>query len=530
MKVLITDKINESAKDIIGDAAICDFLPTMSEDELVQKIGEYDALMVRSQTKVTKKIIEAGKSLKIIGRAGVGVDNIDLEAATKCGIIVVNSPDGNTHAAAEHTVAMMLSLSRNIPQAYETIKQGLWERSKFTGVEVFGKTLGVIGFGKIGQHVAKVAQALGMNIVVYDPYTTKELVENLCAFYCSTLDEFWGQCDYISIHTPKTKETISLINKNTINRMKKGVKIINCARGGIIDEAALCEAIKEGQVSGAAIDVFENEPDIKSSPLFGCVDKCVLTPHLGASTSEAQINVAVDVAKQIREVLLGGEAKSAVNLPQMKPEKLEPVKDYMGLAQNISQMASQIASGNIQSVEITVMGELAQVDATPIEIAVLKGVFDYRVGSVNYVNAPLIAKERGIKVTTIKSNQNVPSCGVITVKIITSENETIVRGAMLAKDIYRITKINNFSTSIMPDSNMLLIPHENKPSMVAKVAQIIGEKGININSMQVNNDTKSQNNESIMILNIPCEVKDDVIQKLNQIDGVNSSKYIKLSV
>ena len=255
-----------------------------------------------------------------------------------------------------------------------------------------------------------------------------------------------------------------------------------------------------------------------------------MTPHLGASTSEAQINVAVDVAKQIREVLLGGEAKSAVNLPQMKPEKLEPVKDYMGLAQNISQMASQIASGNIQSVEITVMGELAQVDATPIEIAVLKGVFDYRVGSVNYVNAPLIAKERGIKVTTIKSNQNVPSCGVITVKIITSENETIVRGAMLAKDIYRITKINNFSTSIMPDSNMLLIPHENKPSMVAKVAQIIGEKGININSMQVNNDTKSQNNESIMILNVPCEVKDDVIQKLNQIDGVKSSKYIKLSV
>lgn len=248
-KVLITDKINEAAVKIVEKAAHVDNLPTMEEDELCKIIGEYDALLVRSQTKVTAKIIEAGKNLKIIGRAGVGVDNIDLDAATSNGIIVVNSPDGNTNAAAEHTVAMMLAMARNIPEAVKSVKEGKWERSKFTGVEVFGKTLGVIGLGKIGHHVAQVALALGMKIVVFDPYTSREAVESMGAKYVEHLDDFWGQCDFITIHTPKTKETTSLINKNTLNRMKKGVRIVNCARGGIIDEIALKEALETGQVS-----------------------------------------------------------------------------------------------------------------------------------------------------------------------------------------------------------------------------------------------------------------------------------------
>lgn len=314
MKVLVTDKINAVAKEIIEKAngVEVDILPTMGEDELSEKIKEYDALMVRSQTKVTKKIIE-NSNLKIIGRAGVGVDNIDVASATEKGIIVVNSPDGNTYAAAEHTIAMMMAVSRNIPQACASAKAGKWEKSKFTGNEVFGKTLGVIGFGKIGRHVAHVANALGMKIIVSDPYAKAEDVKALGFEYVENRDELWGKCDYITIHTPKNKETIHMINKDTISKMKKGIKIINCARGGIIDEEALKAGIESGQISGAAIDVYENEPDIASSPLLTVNGNIVLTPHLGASTKEAQIKVAVDVANQIKDVLTGGKAKTPVN-------------------------------------------------------------------------------------------------------------------------------------------------------------------------------------------------------------------------
>ena len=327
MKVLITDKINETAKQIVDETAEGVILPTMSEDELCKVIGDYDALMVRSQTKVTAKVIEAGKNLKIIGRAGVGVDNIDLDAATSHGIIVVNSPDGNTNAAAEHTIALMLAMSRNIAKAAASTKQGNWERSKFTGHEVFGKTLGIIGFGKIGHHVATTAKALGMNIIVSDPYTTKEVVEKFGAKYVENLDDLWGQCDYITVHVPKTKETLHMINKDTIAKMKKGVRLINCARGGIIDETDLAQALESGQVAQAAVDVYETEPDIADSPLVKTSGDILLTPHLGASTEEAQLKVAEDVAQQIRDVLGGGSARSAVNIPSLKPDKLEPVRD-----------------------------------------------------------------------------------------------------------------------------------------------------------------------------------------------------------
>ena len=404
MKVLITDKINEKAKNIVAEAAQADILPTMDEETLCKTIVDYDALMVRSQTKVTKKVIEAGKNLKIIGRAGVGVDNIDLDAATANGIIVVNSPDGNTNAAAEHTVALMLAMSRNIAKAAASTKQGLWERSKFTGHEVFGKTLGVIGFGKIGHHVAEAAKALGMKIFVYDPYTTKEVVEKFGAKYIESLDELWPLCDYITVHVPKTKDTLHMSNKETIAKMKKGVRLINCARGGIIEENALAEALESGQVAQAAVDVFENEPDIKDSVLVNTKGDILLTPHLGASTEEAQLNVAIDVAEQIKDVLLGGSARSAVNIPSLKPEKLEPVKDYMQLAENIGELAMQMSTGSLKGIYITVKGSLADLDVSPLETAVVKGVLSSFVNDVNYVNAPIIAKNKGLNVSTTKSN------------------------------------------------------------------------------------------------------------------------------
>ena len=314
MKVLVTDKINETAGRIIEQTAQVDFLPTMTEEELIKIIPQYDAMMVRSQTKVTAKIIEAGTNLKIIGRAGVGVDNIDVEAATQKGIIVVNSPDGNTMAAAEHTVALMLAMSRNIVPAATSTKEGKWDRSKFTGCELYKKTLGIIGLGKIGSHVAEVALAFGMKIVVFDPYTSKEIVEKMGGEYVENLDDFWGRCDYITVHVPKTKETVNLINKDTIAKMKQGVRLVNCARGGIINEADLKDAIENGQVASAAIDVYEKEPNITECPLIHCKGNIVLTPHLGASTKEAQMNVAIDVAEQIKQVLSGGSASSAVNI------------------------------------------------------------------------------------------------------------------------------------------------------------------------------------------------------------------------
>ncbi|MCD8378027.1 MAG: phosphoglycerate dehydrogenase [Candidatus Gastranaerophilales bacterium] len=529
MKVLVTDKINETAGNIISPAAEVDFLPTMPEDELVKIIPQYDALMVRSQTKVTPKIIEAGKNLKIIGRAGVGVDNIDLESATQNGIIVVNSPDGNTMAAAEHTIALMLAMARNIVPAALSTKDGKWERSKFTGCELYNKTLGIIGLGKIGSHVAEVALALGMKLVVFDPFASKELVEKTGCEYIKNLDDFWCKCDFITVHVPKTKDTVNMINKDTIKKMKKGVRLVNCARGGIINEQDLKEAIESAQVAAAAIDVYENEPNIDSCPLIHTSGNIVLTPHLGASTQEAQLNVAIDVAEQIKEVLTGGSASSAVNIPSLRPDKLEPVKDYMQIAENSGELAMQIAGGVIKSIEITAQGDLSDLDIQPLEVAVLKGALSSLLVSVNYVNAPVLAKKRGIDIISSRSKAKCNFAGLLTVKLTTDKAVTTVAGALVAKDIPRIVKINDYETSIRPEKHMLIVPHLNQPSMIAKVAQVLGENNINIGSMNVVQKNDRHKTESIMVINVDSEVNDTTLCNIDKIEGVHGSKYVKLT-
>ena len=530
MKVLVTDKINESAGKIIEPVAQVDFLPTMSEDELANIIGEYDALMVRSQTKVTPKIIEAGKNLKIIGRAGVGVDNINLDAATQKGIIVVNSPDGNTMAASEHTIALMLAMARNVAPAATSTKEGRWDRSKFTGTELYNKTLGIIGFGKIGTHVGEVALALGMKVVVYDPFTSKEVVEKFGGEYVENLDDFWGKPDFITVHVPKTKDTVNMINKDTIAKMKKGIRLVNCARGGIINESDLKEAIDNGYVAGAAIDVYENEPNITDCPLINCNGNIVLTPHLGASTQEAQMNVAVDVAEQIKEVLSGGSASSAVNIPSLRPDKLEPVKDYMQIAENSGELAVQLSNGAVKAIEITADGDLADLDIQPLEVAVLKGVLSARLEGVNYVNAPVVAKNRGIDIISTRSKAKSNFAGRITVKLTTDKETVLVSGALVTKDIPRIVKINDYETSIRPEKHELIVPHLNQPSMIAKVAQVIGERGINIGSMNVVQKNDNHETESLMVINIDTEVNDDVLNQIGHINGVHNPKYIKMTV
>lgn len=530
MKVLVTDKINEAAGRIIEAAADVDFLPTMSEDELVKIIPNYDALMVRSQTKVTPKIIEAGKNLKIIGRAGVGVDNIDLEAATQKGIIVVNSPDGNTMAASEHTVALMLAMARNIAPAATSTKAGKWDRSKFVGTELYKKTLGIIGFGKIGTHVGEVALALGMKVVVYDPFTSKDVVEKFGGEYVENLDDFWAKPDFITVHVPKTKDTLNMINKDTIAKMKKGVRLVNCARGGIINENDLKDAIDSGYVAAAAIDVYENEPNITECPLINCTGNIVLTPHLGASTQEAQMNVAIDVAEQIKEVLSGGSASSAVNIPSLRPDKLEPVKDYMQIAENTGELAVQLSNGAVKTIEIAADGDLADLDIQPLEVAVLKGILSSRLEGVNYVNAPVIAKKRGIDIISTRSKAGTTFAGKITVKLTTDKEITTVAGALITKDIPRIVQINDYAASIRPEKHVLIVPHVNKPSMIAQVAKVIGEKGINIGSMNVVQKNDKHETESIMVINIDSAVSDGVLKSIEQIDGVHNPKYVNLTV
>ncbi|EKE04494.1 MAG: hypothetical protein ACD_20C00057G0007 [uncultured bacterium] len=529
-KVLVTDKINEVAGKIVSEAAEVVYMETLPEDKLAEIIGEYDALMVRSQTKVTAKILAAGKNLKIVGRAGVGVDNIDVEEATQRGVIVVNSPEGNTTAAAEHTVALMLAMARHIPAGDASIKQGKWDRSKLTGCEVFNKTLGIIGFGKIGARVAKAALAMGMKILICDPFITKEKVEEFGGTYIKNLDELWPLCDFLTIHAPKTKETAHLINKNTLNRMKPGVKIINCARGGIIDEQALKEALESGQVSAAAVDVFEKEPIDPNNPLLSCKGDLILTPHLGASTEEAQVNVAIDVAEQIRDVLAGGSARSAVNIPALKAEYLEPVKDYMNLAENLGKLVRQVSKGAVKKVKITTRGDLAQLDASPLKVAILKGILSYTLEGVNYVNAPIIAKSNDIEVVDSKSEKSGNYVGLITVKLTTDTETHVVCGAMIAERTPRIVQIDDYNTSIALADHILMVPHHDKPGMIAKVATILGNNSVNISMMQVaRKDETIGGSTSIMIINTDDTVKDELLTEIKQVDGVYDALYINLN-
>ncbi|CBG39417.1 phosphoglycerate dehydrogenase [Helicobacter mustelae] len=523
MKVLVTDSINPCVESILRDVARVDLLPTMQEQELIKIIPNYDALMVRSQTKVTSAVIQHSK-LKIIGRAGVGVDNIDIEAATQKGIIVTNSPDGNTIAAAEHTLGLIFALTRNIPLANASVQEGKWERSKFVGRELYGKTLGIVGFGRIGKHVGRVAVTLGMSLCVFDPYASQDIVQQEGGEYFTDLESFLKKCDYFTLHVPKTKETTHMINKDTLALMKKGAYIINASRGGIIDEIALRESIDAGHIGGAALDVFENEPDTQNFPLRGC-PKAVLTPHLGASTEEAQLNVAIDVAGQIKSVLSGGTAQSAVNIPSLRADKLEPIKDYMPIAQNAGAFIAQLLQEKIESIAITAQGELASKNLESLEVAILKGILSAHFEDVNYVNAPLIAKQSGITHMIIQSSLpcNFPS--LLSIKAKGKNAEHSISVSMVA-NIPKVLCLDEYETAFSIGQHTLLIPHQNKPAMIAKIAEILGSKHqININHMSV---TQGKNGESLMLISTDVAIQNEVLEEIRQTDGIGKPSYIYL--
>jgi D-3-phosphoglycerate dehydrogenase len=523
-KILVTDKLDEAGLAVLKQNTEVDYRPGISKEDLMSCIHDYDALLVRSQTQATKEILDRASKLKIIGRAGVGVDNIDVEAATEKGIIVVNSPEGNTIAAAEHTVALMMALSRHLSAADKSMKEHQWERSKFVGIELNGHTLGIIGLGKIGQRVGKIALAAGMKILGYDPFVSKEKAEDL-GFKKANLDEIFAQADFITLHVPKTAETQNLINKSNIEKMKDGVRIINCARGGLINEQDLADAVKSGKVAGAAIDVFEVEP-CERSPLHECGDKVIMTPHLGASTQQAQLNVAIDVAEQIRDVLMGGVARAAVNLPGLKPDLVAQIKHYLSLAECMGSIIAQLSSGVIKAVEIEALGALSKKNIEGLKLAILKGILATNLDGVTFVNAPLIAKERGIKVTELKSEDSGAYIDKLLIKLITEEQTRIIAGTVLQGDIPSIVQIDAYPVNIRPDNHSLVTFHQDKPGIVAQVSKIFWDANINISSMNLGR-TKD-NASAVMVITVDSAVDEATVKRIEAINGINIAKYVKL--
>jgi D-3-phosphoglycerate dehydrogenase / 2-oxoglutarate reductase len=508
-KILISDKLSEKGVVLLRKKYQVDVNTGLSEEEIIKIIPDYDAMIVRSQTKVTSKIIEAAKKMKIIGRAGVGVDNIDVNSATQKGIIVVNSPEGNTIAAAEHSFALLLSITRNIPNAHISLQKGEWNRSKFTGTEVMGKTLGVIGLGKIGRKVVSYAQGMGMNVIGYDPYITEDFANQIGVSLFS-LDDVLKQSDYLTVHVPKTKETQSLINKEKFSIMKDGVFIVNCARGGIIDEKDLREAALSGKVGAAAIDVFTEEPIVKDNPLLG-VENIITTPHLGAATNEAQVNVAIDVAEQIYDVLDGGQARSAVNIISLNPEQLKHVKPFMGISEKIGSFLGQmIKEEAIKTVEITYSGSLIDKDVSVLRLSILKGLLSMvEQGLVNFVNANLITQERGIKVIETKTQETHNYKNIIYVKVTTNKNEYNIGGTYFEDIGDAIVVLNSQKINIIPEGNMLIVSNNDKPGIIGAIATILGENNINIAGMQVGREKRGGN--AVMVLSVDQDVSEEIL-------------------
>ena len=525
-KVLVSDPIAPEGIEILRQVADVDVKTGLSKDELAAIIGEYDALAVRSETKVTGEIIAKADRLKIIGRAGVGVDNIDVEAATGRGILVVNSPEGNTMAAAELTVAMLLALARNIPQADQSLRAGRWDRKKYMGSEVYAKTLGVIGLGKIGREVAKRAQAFEMTVIGYDPYLLPEQAEAL-GIRLIDLDALYREADYITVHVPKTKETAGMINAEKLALMKPTVRLINCARGGIIDEQALADAAHAGRIGGAAVDVFSTEPAPADNPLLG-VPNIITTPHLGASTEEAQVNVAIDIAEQIVDVLAGRPARAAVNMPSLPADVLHKIEPYLLLAEKIGSLHAQLTVSGISEVEVLYAGDFENLPTVHLTRAVLKGLLEPVIPeSVNYVNAPALAAARGIKVTESRTPVGEGGACVLTVRKKSAEGaEREICGTVFSRDNVRILYIDGYRVDIRPAGPMLITKHTDRPGIIGKVGTLLGDTGINIAGMHVGRESEGQG--AVMVLKLDTLIPDDVLARIRQIDGMETARLVQL--
>lgn len=526
MKVLVLDNVEEEGLQALRrepDIEV-DTRNKMSEDELVEIIGDYDGMIVRSATKVTARVLENATKMKVVGRAGVGVDNIDIAAATARGILVVNAPGGNTIAVAELTMAMMQSLARNIPQANTSLRSGKWDKKAYKGVELRDKVLGVIGLGRIGSAVAKRAQGMEMKVVAYDPYITEEKAE-MQGVELLPLDEVFKTADFITVHLPLTKESKYLLGKEAFELMKPGVRIVNCARGGVIDEAALYEAMKSGKVAGAALDVFEKEPNT-DSPLFE-LNNFIATPHLGASTSEAQLCVACDVAEEVVAALRGDFVKNTVNIPSLSPKIMAVVKPFLSLAEKMGRFTAQLVSGRVNKIEITYSGDLANQEVAPITTALLKGFLDTILQEmVNYVNASLLARNRGITVVQKQAEKEGDYANLISVQATSDKDEISVEGTVFRGHDPRIVSINGYHVDAVPEGHILYVPHIDKPRIIGPVGNLIGEHNVNISAMQVGR--KVVGGKAVMLLSVDGPVPDKTLAEIAKIDGVLGVKNVSI--
>lgn len=526
-KILISDALSQEGIDVLQSHSgfQVDIKTGMTPVELKQVIGEYDGLVIRSATQVTADVIASANKLKVVGRAGVGVDNVDLTAATQRGIIVMNTPGGNTTSTAELTWAMLSSLARNIPAADHSMKAGQWEKKKFTGSELFRKTLGIIGLGRIGTEVGKRALAFHMNVLTYDPFVSKEQVEQR-GFQQANLDEIFEKSDFITVHTTKTKETTHLINDQAFAKMKKGVRLINCARGGIIDEMALVRALESGKCAGAAIDVFENEPAPEDHPLRK-QEKCICTPHLGASTDEAQVTVAVEIAENIIDALLDKEVRNAINIPAVAPEVKKVLGPYVGLAEKLGMFAVQYLGKHVDRAEITYGGPLSKENITLLNIAVLKGLLTPVMDQdVNFVNAPVIAEQRNIKYSEIKEKDAEGYSNLITVKLTSGKESVSVCGTNFGDEDPRIVSVDDCRIEIKPNGYILFIKNIDQPGVIGHMGTVLSKANINIADMSLGR--RERGGMAVTMCNIDASVPDKVMEELLSLDSIKEAKVINL--
>lgn len=525
-RVLISDNLSEEGIEIFKKTPgiEVEIRTKMTPDELKAVIKDYDALVIRSATNVTQEVIDLADRLKVIGRAGIGLDNVDIPAAGRRGIVVMNTPGGNAVTTGEHAIAMMLSLARKIPQATASMKAGKWEKSKFTGHELLNKTLGVIGTGRVGSIVADRAQGLKMKVLAYDPFISPEAAEK-AGFTLASLDEIFRTADFITVHTPLTKETRGIINQAAFARMKKSVCVINCARGGIIDENDLYDALLSGRVAGAALDVFVEEPT-KNTALIG-LDSVICTPHLGASTDEAQINVAIAIAEQISDYLMTGEIRGAVNFPSVSAEILAVIRPYLTLAEKLGKFEAQLVSGGIKEVAVEYSGEILNYNVAPITISLLKGLLTPILSEgVNYINAPFVAKERGIRVVEAKSSEVKDYKSMISVVVKTAKETMFAAGAIFGREEPRIVRINKFTVEAIPEGRMLVLYNNDKPGVIGNIGTTLGENGVNIARLHLSRE--QVDGQAMVVLGTDSVVSPELLDKLRKLPNMISVTELEM--
>ena len=525
VKVLVTDSLAQQGLEILERARgiEVDYRPGLSPEELIGAVAGVSALVIRSATKVTADVIEAATELTAIGRAGIGVDNVDVGAATAHGIAVMNTPGGNNITTAEHAVALLVSLARYLPQATASLKSGHWGKKSFPGVELSNRTLGVIGLGNIGRIVSERGSGLGMKVIAHDPFLS-EFAASRADIELVSFEELLARSDFISIHVPQTKDTTAMLDAAAFEKMKPGVMVINAARGGIIDEDALLDALESGQVSGAALDVFAEEPPREDHPLVAH-PQVICTPHLGASTEQAQINVAIAVAEQVRDFLLTGVFNNAVNVPSLSRELWAQMRPYITLGEKLGRMQGQLCPGPIELIEIEYAGDAAFGDVAPITVAVLKGLLESATEQVNMVNAPLLAQQRGIKVIESKSNRPIDFASSISTKV-AGALERLIVGAVFHGGQPRIVRVDDFMLEAIPEGPTLLIHNHDQPGVVGMVGTILGEGGINISRMQL--ALVPERSEAAMLVNIDGMPSAEVMERLSGLAQVISAQIVDL--